>query len=173
MKLLERINNIIFNLKFFTVPVNFIAKNKLFELQFDNNWVYSKKGNSFYSFHNIEEDLKGGLQFTINWNVTTPDSMSEEDAVINLIEAEKGATVKLEKIQLSKYSSFHYFMKYDDSNMDIYKWIVYEEKVLIIINFMIFEEEPESKKLEWLKRVKAILETMVLDHTKFQSTRMK
>ncbi len=173
MNLRKKINNFLFRLEFSNVPTNFISKKGLFKLKFEPNWIYSKSGNSFYSFHNKKEDFKGGLQFSIKWNIQPPDGMNEKEAVIDLINREEGENVEYEEKGISNYKALHYSKNYDDSNMDFHNWIIYQNKVLVIIKFMIFEDEPDETKAGWLSRTKLILNSLELDEVRFQTTRMK
>ena len=172
MNLRKKIKDFLFRLEFSDVPTDFTSKSDLFKLKFEPNWVYSRKGNSFYSFHNEKNDLKGGLQFSIKWNVEPPDSMNETDAVIELINREEGEYVGYEEKNISNYQAFHYFRNYDDSNMDFYNWVIYQNKVFILIKFMIFEDEIHETKVNWLNKVTLILNSLELDEQRFQTTKM-
>ncbi|HMG91193.1 MAG TPA: hypothetical protein VK589_14105 [Chryseolinea sp.] len=173
MSLRNKVFNLLLRLKFSVVPNHFVSKDDLFKLRFDENWVYSKKGNSFYSFHNQKDDLKGGLQFSISWYVRQPESMNEKEAVLHFIEADEKEKVDFQTVSISNLQAIHYSRSYGDSNMNFYYWYIYHEKIFIITTYMIFDEEPDNIKGKWLKRVTDILNSLELDIDKFQTTRMK
>ena len=173
MRLLNKIYDLFFRIRFSNVPDHFKSKDSLFNLTFDENWVYSKKGNSFYSFHNLKDDLKGGLQFSIQWYIRQPESMNEKDALLRLIEVSENHRTDLQTVSLSTHLAIHYRENYDDSNMNYYYWYIYHEQILVTITYMIFEEEPDNVKSKWLKRVTNIINSLALDVNKFHTTPMK
>ena len=173
MRLLNKVYDLLFRIKFADVPNQFTSKDDLFKLTFDENWAYSKKGNSFYTFHNQKGDLKGGLQFSINWFVHPSESMNENEALLNFIEADEKEKVEFQTVGISNHQAIHFSRSYTDSNMKFYYWYIYHGKILITITYMIFEEEADDVKGKWLKRVTDIVNSLELDVNKFQTTPMK
>ena len=169
MKLFDKISNIFFRLSIKKVSKKFNAKDNLFQFTFDENWVYIPKGNSYYLFTNEKDDLKGSLEFSIHWYVFPPDSMTDEDALVGLFHIEEKENSEYEKTIISEYDTLYYFRNYEDSNLDFHHWIIYFNKIVFKINYMIYEEESAEKKSYWLNRVKKILKTLKLNHQKFQT----
>ncbi len=173
MRLLNKLSDLFFRSKFVNVAEHFRSRDNLFNLTFDENWVYSKKGNSFYSFHNLKDDLKGGLQFSIQWRIRQPESMNEKEALLQLIEADEDDKNYFQTVRVSTHQAVHYSKTYVDSNMIFYYWYIYHEQILVIITYMIFEEETDKVKSKWLKRVTDIINSLELDVNKFHNTPMK
>ncbi|MBA4057651.1 MAG: hypothetical protein C0490_23255 [Marivirga sp.] len=172
MRLLDKLSDLFFRIKFANVPEHFKSKDNLFNLTFDENWVYSKKGNSFYSFHNLKDDLKGGLQFSIQWRIRQPESMNEKEALLQFIEISEDHKNDIQTVNVSTHQAIHYSKTYEDSNMIFYYWYIYHEQILVIITYMIFEEEPDNVKSKWLKRVTDIINSLALNVNKFHTTPM-
>ncbi len=173
MGLLNKAFEFISRTKFTNVPNLFISKDDLFRLTFDNNWIYSKKGNSFYSFQNLKDDLKGGLQFSFTWNVNPPELMKEEDALLHFINVNESEIIKTENTVICDLPAISYRKQYVDSNMIFSYWYIYHQKILIVITFMIFEDEPEDVRLRWLIRVTDIINSLKLNLENFHITRMR
>ncbi|MEJ1239691.1 hypothetical protein WBG78_16260 [Chryseolinea sp. T2] len=173
MGLLRIISELFFGIKFISVAKSFISRDELFQLTFDDNWVYSKKGNSFYSFHNLRDDLKGGLQLSISWNVNPPESMNEKEAVLDFIYTSENEHVDYETVMISDLQAIYYRKENTDSNMTFYKWYIYHEKILLVMTFMIFDGESNKVKDMWIKRLDGIVKSLKLDANKFKTTRMR
>jgi hypothetical protein len=173
MGLLNKAFEFISRIKFTNVPNLFISKDDLFRLTFDDNWIYSKKGNSFYSFHNLKDDLKGGLQFSFTWNVNPPESMKEKEAVLHFIHSNESETIETQTTVIYDLHAINYRKQYADSNMIFSYWYIYHQKILIVITFMIFEDEPDDVQVRWLIRVTNIINSLKLNLGKFQTTRMR
>jgi hypothetical protein len=173
MKLFNKVWDLLFRIKFADVRNRFVAKDDLFKLTFDENWVYLKKGNSFYSFHNLKDDLKGGLQFSFQWFVRPPESMNENEALLNLIETNEKGKVDFQTVEISNQQAIHFSKSYTDSNLKFYYWYIYHDKILVVITYMILEEQSDDLKGRWLKRVTDIVNSLELDVNKFQTTPMK
>jgi hypothetical protein len=135
--------------------------------------LFTSKGNSFYSFHNQKDDLKGGLQFSINWFVHPPESMSENEALLNFIEANEKNKIDCQTVRVSNYQAIYFSKSCADSNMEFCYWYIYHDKILITITHMIFEEETDEIKGKWLKRVTGIVNSLELNVNKFKTTLMK
>jgi hypothetical protein len=56
MRLLDKLSDLFWRLKLANVHEHFKSTHNLFNIRFDENSVYSKKRNSFYSFHNLKDD---------------------------------------------------------------------------------------------------------------------
>ncbi|HEY0743604.1 MAG TPA: hypothetical protein VGD40_19190 [Chryseosolibacter sp.] len=173
MGLLNKAYDLYYRLIFTKVTCPFNSRDNLFQLTFDENWEYSRKGNSFYSFHNRKDNLKGGLQLSLTWHVKPPKEMNEKEVVLNIINTEENASVEVETVSLSNCNAYHFSRKYNDSNMIFYYWYIYKKEILMIITFMIFEDETDSVKNNWLTRVVGILNSLNLDIDRFQKTRMR
>ena len=130
------------------------------------------QGNSFYSFHNLKDDLRGGLQFSVNWYVNPPELMDEKEAALNFVYASENEKVNYETVWISKHQAIHYQRHYPDSNMNFDYWYIYHENIMIVITFMISQKEPADVKDKWLKRVTNILDSIELNVNKFHTTPM-
>ena len=173
MRLSEKIYELLGNFMFSKVPRKFISKDELFQLTFDDNWVYSRKGNSFYNFHNTTDNLKGGLQFSFTWDVTLPETANERDAMLDIIYTNENGKVEFQLTTVSDFQAIHYCKQYAESNMSFHYWYIYHERILVVATFMIFNEEAVDVKDQWLQRVVEILGSLKMNDDKFRTTRMR
>lgn len=99
--------------------------------------------------------------------------MDEKEALLYFVCASENGKVDFQSTMISDHYAIHYRKKYADSNMIFYYWYIYNEKILTIITFIIFEEESDDVKSKWMKRVTGIINSLKLNAKKFQTTPMK
>jgi hypothetical protein len=171
MKLIKQLLTYFTRSSFSEVPNDFISKDELFRLKFDNNWLYSRSGNSFYSFHNEKDDLKGGLQISIIWDRPVATSVQSAEQLEQTLIENEGIT--LVPTTLSGFPAYYFGANYIDNNMDHHTWYIYVPDIYVKVSYFIFQEEPAEIKQLWFARIHKLLDTLEIDRTKILQTRFK
>lgn len=150
------------------VEPHFIGIDQLFQMQFDERWIHSRGGNSFYYFFNEADNLKGGFQLSLIWNQPIAQQITSMEAL-------KQKVVQRERIEpiqtaVGEYQAFYIGVNYTNNNMDHHIWYVYIEQVQVRIHYSIFEEEPIEIKKQWFERVARIIDTLTINQAQLLQT---
>ena len=155
------------------IPINevLVGKGNLFTMRFTKNWFYNVNGNSFYSIHNEIDDLKGGIQISIIWNMPVVKSIKDIDHLDSILQVKENA--ETQRVIISGLEAIYFQVKYPDNNMDFYYWYLRFDNVYFKISYFIFEEEPLEKRNNWYKHVNDIIHTIEINKAAFKTVRMK
>lgn len=168
MNIFKKIINYFKGVRFIEIEGIFLAKDELFELQFPDNWLYSQSGNSFYSFGNLKEDLKGNFEISIiKGDFYNDENEDIEEHWVN------EHLIKETEEKISNYEAMYQLSKIPNSNLDFHDWYIITDKICIRISFMIFEEETKEVKDFWLNEVKKILNTLNINFDNILIKRLK
>lgn len=149
------------------VEPHFIGKDQLFQMQFDERWVYYRSGNSFYYFFNELEDLKGGIQLSMIWNRPIAQQITSLEALELMVTQREG--IQPIKTTVGEYHAYYIGANYASNNMDHHIWYVYIRQVQVRILYSIFEEEPIEIKKQWFERVARIIDTLTINQEQLTS----
>lgn len=171
MRLFSSIKNYFRRTRFSPVGNTFISKDALFRLQFDDGWVYTRGGNSFYYFFNEQDDLKGGIQLSLIWNRPIALKITSLDALELMVTQREG--IQPIKTTVGENHAFYGGVTYSNNNTDHHSWYVYIQHVRVRILYSIFEEEPIEIKKQWFERVNKIIDTLEIHQEQILLTRFR
>jgi hypothetical protein len=171
MNLISSLLNRFRRKRFSPVEPHFTSEDQLFQMQFDERWVYSRSGNSFYYFFNESDDLKGGIQLSMIWNRPIAHQLTSMEALEQMVTQREG--IQPIKTTVGEYHAYYIGANYASNNMDHHIWYVYIQQVQVRILYSIFEEEPIEIKKQWFERVARIIDTLTINQEQLLQTKFR